>query len=109
LSKKLLASISEGKSDDPNTLDVANVLYDTAVLNSGYALNEPADLTARIVRMAALSLNLDPNEQPEEEVIVEEPDDEPKVDEKANADEPASEEPQEIPQVHEEEEEREEL
>ena len=71
--KKLLQQVKDGKEEDPSFVDVAHVLYDTAVLNSGYALNEPTDLTTRINRMVALSLNLDPNEQPEEEPFVEEP------------------------------------
>jgi len=98
--KKLLASVQEGKNTDSSVLDVANVLYDTAVLNSGYALNEPADLTARVVRMAALSLNLDPNEQPEEEVIVEEPEEDKPAAEAKTADEHGAEaEPVEVPPV----------
>jgi len=95
--KKLLSSVTEGKTDEPGVVDVANVLYDTAVLNSGYALNEPGDLTARVVRMAALSLNLDPNEQPEEEVIVEEPDAEP---EKAPEEEPSTPPVEEVNEEH---------
>lgn len=71
--KKLLQQVKDGKEEDPAFVDVAHVLYDTAVLNSGYALNEPTDLTTRINRMVSLSLNLDPNEQPEEETFVEEP------------------------------------
>eukprot|EP01123_Difflugia_compressa_P000885 TRINITY_DN10_c0_g2_i1.p1 TRINITY_DN10_c0_g2~~TRINITY_DN10_c0_g2_i1.p1 ORF type:complete len:797 (-),score=209.33 TRINITY_DN10_c0_g2_i1:128-2518(-) len=68
--KKLLQLVEEEQTND-DTRDVAHVLYDTAVLNSGYALTEPADLTGRINRMMSTSLEVDPDAQIEEEQIEE--------------------------------------
>jgi len=69
---KRLLDIVETDSADPSTEDIAHVLYDVAVLNSGYALSEPSDLTGRINKMMSKSLEVDPNMEIEEEVFVEE-------------------------------------
>jgi heat shock protein beta len=59
-------------TEDPTAADVARLLYDTALLHSGFSLDEPATFADRIHRMLKLSLNLDPNadvpEEPEEEL-----------------------------------------
>jgi len=70
--KRLLTLVKDGNTDD-STADVAHVLYDIALLNSGYSLPEPADLTGRVNKLMAVSLNVDPTLEPEEEVFEEEP------------------------------------
>jgi len=67
--KRLLTLVSDSNTDDA-TEDIAHVLYDVAILNSGYSLNEPADLTGRINKLVALSLDID-NLEVEEEVFEE--------------------------------------
>jgi len=63
--KRLLDVVESGQQDD-STADIANVLYDTAVLNSGFGLGEPADLTQRITRMVGNFLQIDPSESVED-------------------------------------------
>jgi len=78
---KRLLEIVENEVTDDKTKDVAHVLYDTAVLNSGYALTEPSELTGRINKMMANSMEIDPDEVAEEEVFEEEVEDEVEEDE----------------------------
>jgi len=69
--KKLLADVNNDETNE-QTEDAANTLYDTAVLNSGYGLEKPKDLTDRVLRMVAKNLKVDPDAEVEEEVIEEE-------------------------------------
>jgi len=69
--KRLLTLVNDGNTDDA-TEDIAHVLYDVAVLNSGYSLAEPAELTGRINKLMAVSLDVDPELEVEEEVFEEE-------------------------------------
>jgi len=69
--KRLLSLVNDGNTDDA-TEDIAHVLYDVAVLNSGYSLSEPAELTGRINKLMAVSLNVDPSLEAEDEVFEEE-------------------------------------
>jgi len=78
---KRLLEIVENEGIDDKTNDVAHVLYDTAVLNSGYALTEPSELTGRINKMMATSMEIDPDAVAEEEVFEEEVEDEVEEDE----------------------------
>jgi len=84
---KRLLEIVENSGADDGTKDVAHVLYDTAVLNSGYALNEPKDLTGRINKMMATSMEIDPEAEIEEEIFEEDTEDEVSDDEEPD-DEP---------------------
>jgi HSP90 family molecular chaperone len=45
--------------DDPDAKVIAEVLYDTAALNSGFSIDDPSDFATRIHRMMKLSLQLD--------------------------------------------------
>jgi len=65
--KRLLTLVNDDNTDEA-TEDVAHVLYDLAVLNSGYSLSEPTDLTRRVDKLVAISLNVDPTLEVEEEV-----------------------------------------
>ena len=44
---------------DTTTVDLANVLYETAMLRSGYALQDSSNFAGRIERMLRLSLGVD--------------------------------------------------
>jgi len=61
--------------EDAKAKDIADLMYDTAALHSGFSLDDPASFAARINRLLKTSLNLDPNAEP---VPVEEPLAEPK-------------------------------
>jgi len=69
--KKLLEDVNNDETGDA-TEDVANLLYDTAVLNSGFGLENPKDLTERVLKMVSKNLKVDPNAEVEEEVFEEE-------------------------------------
>jgi len=69
--KKLLEDVKNEQTSDA-TKDAADVLYDTAVLNSGFVLEKPKDLTERVLRMVSKNLDVDPDEEVEEEVFEEE-------------------------------------
>jgi len=74
--RKLLSVVEEGQQNK-DTSDVVHILYNTAVLNSGYALSDPKDLTGRVSKLVASSLQIDPDEEVEEleEVLETEDDD----------------------------------
>lgn len=69
--KKMLDEVvSSGGSD--STADAARILYDVALLNSGFSLQDPTSLSGSVNRMVALALGVDPNATPEEEVFPQE-------------------------------------
>ena len=47
-------------TEEQSTLDLAQVLYDTAVLRSGYILGDSVEFASRIERMLKLSVGVDP-------------------------------------------------
>jgi len=60
--------------NDAAAADIAELMYDTALLTSGWIVEEPAQFADKIIKMMNLGLNLDANAAAEEEVIpVEEP------------------------------------
>ena len=58
LIKELQRRISEEEVDS-TTSDLAQVLYETALLRSGYVLKDSSDFAGRIERMLRLSLGVD--------------------------------------------------
>ena len=62
LVKTLLAKV-EDDTDDVTAKDLAVVMYETAVLRSGFQLQDSAAFAGRIERMLKISMNLDPNER----------------------------------------------
>lgn len=60
LIKELNRRISEEKADQ-TTIDLARVMYDSAVLRSGFALKDSSEFATRIERMLRLSLDVDVN------------------------------------------------
>lgn len=70
--KELLRRIN-GDAEDPIAKDIAELMFDTAALHSGFSLDDPSKFASRVHKMMSLGLNLDENEQEVvEEVDVEE-------------------------------------
>merc|ERR1739838_946892 len=90
LIKKLLSKIEED-NEDKQALTIAQVMYDTAVLRSGYALKDQVDFSKRIMDMLYTNLDIDP-----ETPIEAEPEDQEEGEEEEEVDEPedAVEEPE---------------
>jgi len=59
--KQLLNKVVED-DESPEAEDIATVLYDAAILSSGYSLDEPSDFTVRIHKMIASNLHIDYSE-----------------------------------------------
>jgi len=86
--KELNSKISAaGENDvDAPTKDLAQLLYDAALVQSGFAMKEVNEFASRIHRVVAQGLNVDPNEEP----TIPQDDEEPDVEQE----EQANEEPQ---------------
>ena len=84
--KELAAKAAEADQEDkPAALvDLANLLYDSALLSSGFQMRDTADFSRRIQRVISNGLNIDPNAEVEPE-----PEDEP-ADKAADSEEKAA-------------------
>merc|ERR1712022_70681 len=77
----LLSKIKADK-DDAAALDTAQVLFQTALIESGYEIADPSALVSRVYRLMSKELGVDPDapikevEVPEEEEAEEEDKDE---------------------------------
>jgi len=81
--KQLKERVNEDSSDRALT-NLAHLLYDQAVLVSGFQPNDPADFAARIQQVVSAELKVDPDapiEEPEEEPVNEEAEEEKKEEE----------------------------
>ncbi|XP_065910732.1 endoplasmin-like [Dysidea avara] len=101
LMKELLRRV-ENEDQDQTTTDLANVLFDTAVLRSGYDLKESVEFAGRIERMMRLSLGVDLDAEVDP---FDEGDDSVEDDEEEITDEEEVQEPEEVPAESEAEEE----
>merc|ERR1712050_242294 len=83
----LLTKVKENK-DDPAALDTAQVLFQAALVESGYEIADPSALVTRVYRLMSKELGVDPDaplkevEVPEDEEEAEEEDDDEDEEEK---------------------------
>jgi len=68
---KELRKKSAEEPDDKSIIEIANLMYDSALLSSGFHMDNPADFATRINRVMSLGLKIDPNtpvdDEPEDE------------------------------------------
>jgi heat shock protein beta len=64
---KTLKEKSAAGPDDDSVKDLANLMYDTALLSSGFTLGDLSDFSSRMARIMAQGLGVDPNAPIEEE------------------------------------------
>merc|ERR1712209_307462 len=103
LIKTLLQRV-ETDAEDEKAVGIAEVMFDTAVLRSGYVLQDQAEFSKRILGMLYKNLDIDPDSPIEEEPVDEDDeeadDDEEEID--ADEEEIADEEPEDDTEGHDE-------
>merc|ERR1712159_752454 len=78
----LLQKVKDNKEDE-NAKATAEMLFQTAMVESGYELNDATDLASRIYKLMSQQLGVDPNEEVKEIELPEEEEEEEAVEEEA--------------------------
>merc|ERR1712136_9413 len=76
-----------GDAEDEKAVSIAEVMFDTAVLRSGYVLQDQAEFSKRILGMLYSNLDIDPDAPIEEEPVDDEAEDDEEDEEEIDADE----------------------
>ena len=70
---KIVSALKKRFEEDENSVkDMVWLLYETAVLDSGFTLDQPHAFTQRINRLLALGLNVDDDDDGDDDLITEE-------------------------------------
>jgi len=86
-------SAASADPKDPALVDLANLMYDSALLQSGFSMKNPSEFASRIHRVMSLGLDIDPNAKAEEEADDEDAAEEPAADDAAPPADDAAESP----------------
>jgi len=62
---ELLKRVEANEADDEDSKQIAQILYDTAALRSGFAVSDTVDFATRIEKILRANLNVDLFAQPE--------------------------------------------
>ena len=65
--QKLQEGIKNSSISDKSIKDISNLIYDTALLSSGFTHEDPSSFSKRIYNMIAVGLDVDEKNEPEED------------------------------------------